>query len=184
MQSKQKIKLYLASIVLLLVTFTLQASEEPPLTHSLTTIASPIIAPSLKLENMDEELIDIKSLKGKTVVINFWATWCPPCRREMASLESLYLETKDKNVIVLAVNVGEDVETVFSFINTIEPSLTFPILFDKDSLTLDRWKVIGLPTTYIINPQGMIVYKAIGGREFNHPDILEKVSNLNELKNK
>ncbi len=183
MLNKQQIKLYLGSIVLLFAIFTfhVEASDQPPLTHSLTTIAPPIVAASLRLENMDEELIDIKSLKGKTIVINFWATWCPPCRREMTSLEKLHLETKDNNVVVLAVNIGEDIETVFSFINSIEPSPTFPILFDKDSLAMEQWKVIGLPTTYIVNPKGKIVYKAIGGREFDHPDILKRVSHLNGL---
>jgi thiol-disulfide isomerase/thioredoxin len=177
----QQIKLYLISIILLFLTLTLQASEEPPLTHSLTLVDPPVVIPSLKLENMDEELIDIKSFKGKTIVINFWATWCPPCRREMFSLEKLHLATKDKNVVVLAINIGEDIETVFPFVNTIEPSPTFPILFDTDSLAMERWKVVGLPTTYVIDPQGMLAYKAIGGREFNHPDILEKVSSLDNL---
>jgi thiol-disulfide isomerase/thioredoxin len=156
----------------------LHALELPPLTHSLTKLTAPIPNPLLKLENMDEEFVDIDTLKGKTVVINFWATWCPPCRREMTSLEKLHLATKDKDVVVLAVNIGEDLETVFSFINTIEPSPTFPILFDKDSLVMQQWKVLGLPTTYIINPNGMIVYKAIGGREFNHSDILSRVINV------
>jgi hypothetical protein len=96
----------------------------------------------------------------------------------MTSLEKLHLATKDKNVVILAVNIGEDIETVFPFINTVKPSPTFPILFDKDSLTMEKWKVIGLPTTYIVSPKGMLVYKAIGGREFNHSNILEKVSNL------
>ena len=131
---------------------------------------------------MDDESIDIETIKGKTLVINFWATWCPPCRREMTSLEQLHLETKDKEVVVLAVNVGEDVETVFSFINSIEPSPTFPILFDTSSLEMAKWKVFGLPTTYVINPEGMIVYKAIGGREFNHPDILSSVMALKKVK--
>ena len=164
---------------LLISSFNLQATEEPPLTHSLTKLNPPIPTPTLKLEDMDEEIINIETLKGKTVVINFWATWCPPCRREMTSLETLHLKTKDKDVVVLAVNIGEDIETVFSFINSIEPSPTFPILFDKDALEIEKWNVIGLPTTYVINPEGMLIYKAIGGREFDHPNILEKIAHLN-----
>jgi len=154
------------------------AAEIPPLTHKLTVLNPPINAPSLRLKNMDDEIVDIKDLKGKVVVVNFWATWCPPCRREMGSLERLHLATKDKNVVILAVNIGEDVDTVFSFMGQIDPSPSFPILFDLEAQSMKHWKVHGLPTTYIINPEGKIVYRAIGGREFDHPDILNAVIKL------
>ena len=169
----------LASIVVVLFSITnTYAVEQPPLTHGLTKLTIPEIAPSLRLQDMDEEYLDINSLKGKVVVVNFWATWCPPCRREMSSLDRLYLATKDNNVEVLAVNVGEDIDSVFSFINSIEPSPNFTILFDTDSSVMDKWKVFGLPTTYVVNPEGYIIYRAVGGREFDHPDILEKVISL------
>ena len=172
-------KLIIALIAFIFfIATSVQAAEEPPLTHSLTAVSPPIPSPLMKLNNMDEELVDIESMRGKTIVVNFWATWCPPCRREMTSLEELHIATKDKNVIVLAVDIGEDIETVFSFISSIEPSPSFPILFDTDSLVMEKWKVQGLPTTYVINPEGDIVYKAVGGREFNHPDILEKILNI------
>jgi len=127
---------------------------------------------------MDEEIVDIKDMKGKVIVINFWATWCPPCRREMGSLERLHLATKDKNVVVLAVDIGEDIDTVFSFMGQVNPSPSFPILFDQDAKSMKPWKVRGLPTTYIINPNGDIVYRAVGGREFDHPDIQQTILNL------
>ena len=171
-----------ALIFTLFMTLNVQAAEQPPLTHSLSAVIPPFPIPALKLQNMDEEDVDIKAMQGKVIVLNFWATWCPPCRREMTSLEKLHLATKDKNVVVLAMNIAEDVETVFSFIYSIEPSPTFPILFDTDSSTMEQWKVLGLPTTYVIDPAGRIVYKAIGGREFDHPDILKKVINLSESK--
>lgn len=155
-----------------------QSSELPPLTHSLTAINNPTKAPILRLQNMDNEIMDIQDLKGKVVIVNFWATWCPPCRREMGSLERLHLATKDKNVVILAINIGEDIDTVFSFMGTVEPSPDFPILFDPDADSMKVWKVKGLPTTYIINPNGAIAYQAVGGREFDHPDIQQTVINL------
>ncbi|MFK5985290.1 MAG: TlpA disulfide reductase family protein [Pseudomonadota bacterium] len=167
-----------ALVLLLLLTLNIQAADHPPLTHNLTAVNPPIPIAALKLKNMDEEVVDIKSLKGKVIVVNFWASWCPPCRREMTSLEKLHLATQDKNVTVLAVDVGEDIETVFSFINSIEPSPSFPFLFDSDSSTMEKWKVRGLPTTYIVNTEGFIVYKAIGGREFDHPDIIKQLMQL------
>lgn len=166
-----------------LICLTLNVSHAaglPPLTHNLTTINPPLQAPKLHLTNMDEEIVDLKKLKGKVVVINFWATWCPPCRREMGSLERLYQATKNKNVVVLAINVGEDIDTVFPFMGVISPSPNFPILFDSDAAAMKEWKVRGLPTTYIINPAGKISYKAIGGREFDHPDIINAVIKLSQ----
>jgi len=176
-RNKQTIKIYFAVLALLLASISLQAAE-PPLTHSLNAVTPPVSAPALKLENMDEELLDIQSLKGKTVIVNFWATWCPPCRREMSSLEKLHRATEDKNVVVLAVNIGEDLETVFSFMSSVEPSPTFDILFDKKAEVMERWGVVGLPTTYVLDPEGQVVYKAVGGREFDHPDMLEKVMSV------
>lgn len=163
-----------------LVTGTSLAEEIAPLTHNLTKLKKSIIAPNLRLQNMDEEIIDIKDLKGKVVVVNFWATWCPPCRREMASLERLYQATKNKNVELLAVNVGEDVDTVFPFMGNVTPSPNFPILFDTDGKAMKQWKVRGLPTTYIVSPTGMIVYRAVGGREFDHKNIQQAVINLGQ----
>ncbi|MBZ0099908.1 MAG: TlpA family protein disulfide reductase, partial [Taibaiella sp.] len=106
------------------------------------------------------------------------ATWCPTCRREMGSLEKLYRAVKEKNAEVLAVNIGEDIDTVFSFLGTVEPSPSFHMLFDYDAVSMETWGVKGLPTTYIIGPDGRIAYKAVGGREFDHPEILQKVIDL------
>ena len=172
------------SLLILAITLflmgTSHGAELAPLTHNLTVIKKPMPAPNLRLKNMDDEFVDIKDLKGKVVVVNFWATWCPPCRREMSSLERLYLATQDKNVVVLAVNVGEDIDTVFPFMGIVNPSPSFPILFDTDAKVMNQWKVRGLPTTYIINPKGDIVYRAVGGREFDNPKIIQAAINLNK----
>lgn len=179
MLSKKSIQILMTLMMVALVTPGINRAESaPPLTHKLTAIKKDVQAPDLRLQNMDEEIIDIKDLRGRVIVVNFWATWCPPCRREMGSLERLHQATKDKNVEIITVNIGEDLDTVFSFIGTIEPSPSFEFTFDPDAASLDTWKVKGLPTTFIINPEGKISYKAVGGREFDHPDIQEKVVSL------
>jgi len=160
--------------------FAQAADGLPELTHQLTPIAKTVSAPAMRLNNMDEELVDLQALKGKVVVVNFWASWCPPCRREMGSLEKLYQATKDKGVEVLAVNIGEDLDTVFSFTGTIAPQPTFPILFDTEAMMLPEWKVKGLPTTYIVRADGTLAYRAIGGREFDHPEIVKKIIELTQ----
>jgi len=166
--------------VFLLVVANSRAADLPPLTHNLAAVENPPAAPPLRLKNMDDEIVDIKDMRGQVIVLNFWATWCPPCRREMSSLERLHLATADKGVLILAVNIGEDEETVFSFMGVIDAAPTFPVLLDPDSHSLEQWKVQGLPTTYIIDQNGRVAYRAVGGREFDHPDIIKQVVGLHK----
>ena len=176
---KNNISKYIAYGLIYLSLFSSSyAAETAPLTHQLTALTIAIKAPELRLQNMDEYIIDIKNLTSKVLVINFWATWCPPCRREMSSLERLYQATKDKNVEVLAVNIGEDIDNVFAFMGELESMPNFQILFNPEGDMMETWRVQGLPTTYIIDKKGMIVYKAIGGRQFDHPDILKIINSL------
>ena len=179
MRAKQlAILLTMLTAVTLFTSSMSYATDLPPLTYTLTAIKNTKPVPDLRLMNMDDETVDIKDLKGKVVVINFWATWCPPCRREMGSLERLHLATKDKNIVIVAVNIGEDMDTVFSFMGTIDPAPTFSILFDPDAISMKQWNVRGLPTTFIIHSNGTIAYQAVGGREFDHPDIQQLITSL------
>ena len=148
------------------------AAELPPLTHGLTPIADPKPAPALRLTDVDGKVHDLAEFKSKLVVVNFWATWCPPCRREMPSLERLRVRLEKQGLVVLAVDVGEDVDTVFSFTGQLEPAPAFPILLDLDSQAMQRWKVKGLPTTFVIDAQGRVIYRAVGGREFDHDAVV------------
>ena len=154
-----------------------QAADLPPLSHSLTTQA-PRPAPALKLKTLDGQLLDLAQFKGKVVLINFWATWCPPCRREMPSMERLSQALKGEAFSVLAVDVGEDADTIEAFTSQLDTTLGFPILLDTRSHTMQAWKVAGLPTTFLIDRQGRIVASAIGGREFDHPEIIRTIREL------
>ena len=169
-----------SSLLILLATVFPALAEPglPPLTHGLTAIAPGSAAPALTLPDLDEEQTDINDLRGSVVVVNFWATWCPPCRREMPSLERLRQEVADEDVIVLAVNIGEDADTVFSFLGTVEPSPTFPMLLDQEGGSLEAWGVLGLPTTFIVAPDGSLAYRAVGGREFDHPALIAQLRRL------
>lgn len=136
------------------------------------------VAPKLKLLDMDGKQIDLEKLKGKVVLVNFWATWCPPCRREMPSLQRLWEKLGPSKIQIVAVNVGEDTDTVLGFMGTLDESPTFPIAFDKDSAALHGWPVRGLPTTFLIDKKGRIAYQAIGGREFDSPENVRFITEL------
>jgi len=163
-------------VLVLFATISLQAKHA--LTKSLTPVEPAVEAPALYLEDTEEEFINIKQFKGQVVIVNFWATWCPPCTREMSSLDNLYKTYKSKGLVVLAVNVGEDDDAVFDFSSVMDPELIAIILFDKDSKAMQAWKAIGLPTTFVINKKGKIVYQAVGGRDFNDEKITKIIEAL------
>jgi len=112
------------------------AAGLPPLSHSLTAAAAKNPAPALKLKDLDGQLHDLAALKGKVVLVNFWATWCPPCRREMPSMERLAQKLRGDNFVVLAVDVGEDADTVHAFSSRMESPPSFPILLDPHGRTM------------------------------------------------
>jgi len=143
----------------------------PELSYDLTKLKTPIPAPAFELPDMDNEIHTLDQYKGKVIMLNFWATWCPPCRREMPSMQVLSQEFKDRPFTVIAINEWESEEIVFPFLGQLDLFPTFPILFDKSGDLSKKYKVMGLPTTFIINKQGEIVYRAIGGRDFNHPEV-------------
>jgi thiol-disulfide isomerase/thioredoxin len=153
----------------------LSAAELPPLSHRLTVIEDPAPAPPLRLEDLDGVEHDLADLKGQLVLVNFWATWCPPCRREMPSMERLYQQLRERGLMVLAVDVGEDVDTIFSFTGQLDPPPTFPLLLDPDSRAAQDWKVKGLPTSFVVDPEGRVVIRAVGGTEFDDPAALEQL---------
>jgi thiol-disulfide isomerase/thioredoxin len=103
--------------------------------------------------------ISLSSLKGKVVFLNFWASWCGPCKMEMPHMQKVYEEYKDKDVVILAVNITASekngIEGVNNFLN--ENKYTFPVLYDKDGSVSEKYRISAIPTTYIINRDGIIV---------------------------
>ncbi len=135
-------------------------------------------APDFTLTDMKGERHRLSEQRGKVVMVNFWATWCPPCRYEMPSMQRAWEKLKDKNFVMYAVNVGEDEDTIFGFTFSTGVELNFPILLDKKGKVIKEWAVRGLPTTFIIDTKGRIAYRAIGGREWDDPKLLKEIQKL------
>ncbi len=111
-------------------------------------------APDFALQGLDGRIYRLSELRGRAVLINFWATWCGPCRTEMPAIEEVYRRYADGRLVVLAVNVEEDTDRVAPFVQRL--GLSFPILLDRDGAVSRRYRVTGLPTTYLIRPDGTI----------------------------
>lgn len=117
------------------------------------------------LSDLNGKSHTLSKYKGKVIFLNFWATWCPPCRAEMPAMQKMYKSWNSKKYVMLAVNIGQDKQTVKSFAN--KNGYTFPILLDSTSKIARKYRVSGIPTTYIINKEGKIVTRIVGAREWD-----------------
>lgn len=122
---------------------------------------------SLSLVDVEEQPVALESFKGKVILLNFWATWCPPCIKEMPSMERLRNELSGKPFEVVAINVGESPTTVSSFMLELDTELTFPILLDQDAKSFGQLGLRGLPMTLILDHEGNIIEKVLGGRDWD-----------------
>ena len=122
------------------------------------------LAPDFALDTLDGSRITLSDLRGKIVVVNIWATWCPPCRAETPALEKSYEQYKDSGVVILGVDLTsqDSLSDVKAFIQ--EFSLTYPILLDRDgSVSNTLYQIKGLPSTFFINREGIIRTVVVGG---------------------
>ena len=120
------------------------------------------LAPDFALRTLEGNTVRLSEFRGqKVVLINFWATWCPPCRLEMPTMQQIYSEYKAKGLEILAVNIEPDARQAISdFVK--ELRLTFPIALDPDMKVTRKFRVIGLPVSVLIDRQGIVRAKEIG----------------------
>ncbi|HJV31300.1 MAG TPA: TlpA disulfide reductase family protein [Bacillales bacterium] len=145
-----------------------KSAETSTTTNNSKGLEAGAKAPDFELKTLTGETVKLSSLKGKKVMLNFWATWCPPCKAEMPDLEKLYKQ-KDNDLVILAVNIDPQLD-VKGFAK--EFGITFPILLDEDDSVNERYQIISIPTTYFIDRDGVIQSKFIGGMN------LEKMKEL------
>ncbi|KMY46293.1 hypothetical protein AC622_02010 [Bacillus sp. FJAT-27916] len=120
-------------------------------------------APDFELTTIDGELIKLSDYKGKKVILNFWATWCPPCKAEMPHMQNFYEEHQEDGVEIIAVNltnIDHGKEGIKKFIQDYE--LTFAIPLDEEGLIGEQYQALTIPTSYIIDINGVITKKIVG----------------------
>lgn len=139
----------------------------------------PRAAADFVLPDMQGQVLRLSQLKGKVVFLNVWTTWCPPCRKEMPTMQALYRQLQDQDFMMLA--VSQDVDgrkTVRSYLE--EGGYTFPVLLDVRGEVGKKYGVTGYPETFLIDRQGMIVHHHIGYNNWASPESLAAVRELIE----
>ena len=157
--------LALVSLVLAAPTAEPGAAPDPFSVFQVQPFQEPIPAPPLSLEGTDGRRLRLADLKGKVVFLNFWATWCVPCRQEMPAMQRLFREYRERGLAVVAINFMESKDAVDRFFK--ELHLDFPTALDPDGATARTFTVRGLPVTFLLGRDGRILWKAIGSRDWD-----------------
>lgn len=124
----------------------------------------------------DNKIHRLSDYKEKIIMLNLWATWCPPCRAEMPSMEKLYNDFKNKNFIIIAISLGEDLSTVNKFLK--KNQFSFPIFIDNKNEVAQTYSTGSIPTTYLIDKEGNIIARFIGGVDWYSTDSIKLIDAL------
>jgi len=165
------LKSLILSTIILFTNNALQAAELKKVEGDATT-------PALKLETLKGEMLDLKEEEGKVVLVQFWATYCTPCRVEMPSMNNLIkkLEESKTPFKIIAVNMGETKEEVQKFVDEVKPEFT--ILMDSKGENVQAWNVFAAPSNFVIDTKGKIRYTLYGGVEWDSEEITKVIQEL------
>ena len=133
-------------------------------------------APNFKLKTLDGKAVKLSALKGKVVMINFWASWCGPCRQEMPLLQEIYSDYRKAGFVLLAVNLDEDVSEAKKFLKGME--ISFPILLDPEGSVADLYKNQAMPSSYFVNREGNLAHLHRGYRPGEEKDYRKTILKL------
>jgi thiol-disulfide isomerase/thioredoxin len=131
----------------------------------------PLAATDFTLESLDGKTSSLSALKGKFVFLNFWATWCPPCRSEMPAMQALYEKLQAKGFVILAIDLAEEAAVVRDYVK--QNKLTFPVLLDKSGEVGGIYGAQSIPTTYLIDRTGNVLGRGIGAQwKWDSPEMV------------
>ena len=132
--------------------------------------------PELRLADLQGRMHDLKDYKGQVVLVQFWATYCTPCRKEMPSMNKLMKKMGDTPFTILAVDMGETKDEVTRFVEVVKPEFT--ILMDESGQSISSWRVFAAPSNFIVDPQGKIRYTLFGGVEWDSAEMVAQLKAL------
>ena len=136
-------------------------------------------APNFTFPGLDGKMVSLTDYKGKVVFLNIWATWCPPCREEMPSMERLYQKLKDEDFIILAVSIDTSgAKAVAPFVK--DYKLSFPVLLDDKGKSQSLFSTTGIPESFIIDKEGVLAQITIGPRDWDSPSVIQFLRQLIE----
>jgi peroxiredoxin len=127
-----------------------------------------VTAPDFTVDSLDGRSVKLSDFRDKVVFLNFWATWCGPCRLEVSDIDDLHEALKDEDFAVMAINIQEKEKTIEKYMKSAD--IDFPVYLDRDGRIASTYAVTGIPTTYIIDPDGVVIGKALGPREWASRD--------------
>jgi peroxiredoxin len=170
--------LSLVFILLVSLAFTAEGREDDLFSRiRINPIKGNKRVPDFSLKDLTGKKVEIKQYKGKIIFLNFWATWCGPCKEEMPSLEVLHRQFKGDNFVLLTISVDyEGLKPVREFLD--KQHYTFPVLLDPNGETLDLFEVKGIPITFIIDKRGRVIGRAIGPRDWKSPEVFSLINIL------
>ena len=142
----------------------------------LKPVTKEIAAPALVLKDLDGKIHDLNDYKGQVVLVQFWATYCLPCRTEMPSMNKLQKKMGDVPFKILAIDMGETKAEVDQFVTEVKPEFT--ILMDEEGNSIGDWSVFAAPSNFIVGPEGKIRYTLFGGVEWDSDELIAKLKAL------
>ncbi len=133
-------------------------------------------APDFTLKDLNDKDVSLGDFEGKVILINFWATWCPPCKEEIPSLNQLYEKYKDKEFVLVSISTDDSKKSIVKFAR--KYNIKFMVLHDKDSKVMRKYKGFSLPMSFLIDKKGKIVEKYLGAHEWAEDDFIRKIEGL------
>ena len=177
-EMKYRPVILIGALVWVLVIPTSAMAQEKDLLRNmkLALVAEPYPAPLFDTKTPQGRKIKMEDFKGKLVVLNFWAIWCPPCRLEMPSMERLYRDFKGDGLEIVAANFMESKDSTNSFVN--ENGFTFKVLLDRDGDIAQKYGVHALPVTFVIGRDGKVLAKSFGYKDWYSEETQKLVASL------
>ncbi|MGZ3593698.1 MAG: TlpA disulfide reductase family protein, partial [Syntrophales bacterium] len=167
-------------LIAILLLFSLPAFSQERGLYSkigIQSVRDNIKTPDFCLDGLNVKKVQLKALKGNVILLNFWATWCGPCKEEMPSMEALYQQYRERDFVLLAISVDDgSPEPTRNFIQ--KHRYRFPVLLDPAGKTLDLFEIDRIPATVIIDKKGRMIGRAIGPRDWSKPEVFSLIDQM------